>query len=352
MDALNIFYNEIVKEAREGKIEAYFTYNILFNTIIEDKLINVLANSIGRILIPTLTIKNKDLFDKLLLKYLHLAYSFYLDTRYEELNEHDYIKTILSLLWSNATSEDFINPENYLKIRIDFLENQINFQKLVYTSLGTIELSIHHNRVEQETPLYLMIKINDNEMPIVHFGISDNKVYIYAIQNKKNLNRDKKLNRQLYKVNEGIDLSSESDDNIADYENLKGITPATLISALLAISCFKELGLNDIVLPVFLPVRWNAKELMYERKSQKLQPEEKTRFLQEKYQEHDYISRNTSDKFMRTFRRIEYHFENINICALPFVDDINMHIQIEEFTHCNNPLLEELYLSLVSKKNR
>ena len=33
MNVLDIFYNEVIKEAKEGKVEAYFTYNILFNTL-------------------------------------------------------------------------------------------------------------------------------------------------------------------------------------------------------------------------------------------------------------------------------------------------------------------------------
>ena len=121
MNVLDIFYNEVIKEAREGKVEAYFTYNILFNTLIDDKLINIENDINGRLLIPTLKIKNKNLFNDLLIEYTKQAYKFYKSNKYEELDEHDYIKTILTLLWSNATSEDFENPLSFLKKRISFL---------------------------------------------------------------------------------------------------------------------------------------------------------------------------------------------------------------------------------------
>lgn len=352
MNVLDIFYNEVIKEAREGKVEAYFTYNILFNTLIDDKLINIENDINGRLLIPTLNIKNKNLFDDLLIEYTKQAYKFYKSNKYEELDEHDYIKTILTLLWSNATSEDFENPLSFLKKRISFLNNNINEEKNIISSLGNIYVSIKKDRVEQETPFYLNITINDNVMPMVRFGIFNNSVYIYAIQNVKEVDRDKKLNRQLYKVNDGIDLKNESDDNILDFENLKGITPSALVSATIALSFFKDLGYDNFIIPVLLPVRWNAKELMYERKLKKIEEENKEKFLQEKYAEHDKISRNLSDKFIRTFRRLEYHFDNINIYALPFIDDIDMHINVSEFTMCNNPLLEELYLSINGNRNR
>ena len=268
------------------------------------------------------------------------------------MDEHDYIKTILTLLWSNATSEDFENPLSFLKKRISFLNNNINEEKNITSSLGNIYVSIKKDRVEQETPFYLNITINDNVMPRVRFGIFNNSVYIYAIQNVKEVDRDKKLNRQLYKVNDGIDLKNESDDNILDFENLKGITPSALVSATIALSFFKDLGYDNFIIPVLLPVRWNAKELMYERKLKKIEEENKENYLQEKYAEHDKISRNLSDKFIRTFRRLDYHFDNINIYALPFIDDIDMHINVSEFTKCNNPLLEELYLSINGNRNR
>ncbi len=250
MNVLDIFYNEVIKEAREGKVEAYFTYNILFNTLIDDKLINIENDINGRLLIPTLKIKNKKAFDELLTEYTLEAYKFYKSSKYEELDEHDYIKTILTLLWSNATSEDFENPLSFLKKRISFLNNNINEEKNITSSLGNINVSIKKDRVEQETPFYLNITINDNVMPMVRFGIFNNSVYIYAIQNVKEVDRDKKLNRQLYKVNDGIDLKKESDNNIIDYENLKGITPSALVSATIALSFFKDLGYDNFIIPV------------------------------------------------------------------------------------------------------
>ena len=128
MNILDIFYNEIIKEASEGKVEADMFYNLLFSTKIgENKTICV--NKYEELLVPTLMIDNKEEFDRLLNEYTLLAYDFYDDYNYhiDNLDEKDYqkikLKTIMALLFANATYEDFNNPCTFLKKRIDFFNN-------------------------------------------------------------------------------------------------------------------------------------------------------------------------------------------------------------------------------------
>ena len=75
MNILDIFYNQIVPEAAIGHIECYFRYNMPFNTLMEGNLLK--ANEVDNTLIPTLTIKNKDIFDSLLIEYVKNALQFY-----------------------------------------------------------------------------------------------------------------------------------------------------------------------------------------------------------------------------------------------------------------------------------
>lgn len=112
-DLLDLFYNFVVKEASTGRINCFFTYNMIFNTkILEDNL-EILANaSDSDLFIPTLEIKNRLEFDRLLLEYVDAALAFYPDEFYcEEIRNSSFIqdeygvskeKLIMILLWSNA----------------------------------------------------------------------------------------------------------------------------------------------------------------------------------------------------------------------------------------------------------
>lgn len=212
------------------------------------------------------------------------------------------------------------------------------------TSIGNITCKIKKDEIFNETPYYIQFEINGNPMPVVRYGISSDKAYIYAIQNLTKLTRDKKLNRAMYKVNEGLDVKSEYTDNIEHPENLIGITPSTLISATLAISLFKRNGINHIEIVPYLPERWNAKEIAYYRSSKRQTNSEEYLTLQ--HNKHLEIQRNLTDKFLRTFRRIEYHFEGIEITSYPFITSENMIMEIGDNLKSNNPLLLELYNSL------
>lgn len=345
---LDIFYKEVIKEASKGEIDSYLIYNVIFATTIENKLITNVVKP--ELFVPTLLIKNKAAFDKLLITYTNLAYEFYKDKFPEDISEHDKIKSILALLWSNATSEDFKNPIMYLQKRISFF-NLDNLDIEADSSLGKLKINLIKDELCNETPYYLEIKANDNMLPKVSLGIFEDTGYIYAIQNKEK-NRDKTLNRQMYKVNVGINLDLEESDNIMFPENLKGVTPSTLISATIALAYLKNLGVSKIAIPVFLPVRWNSKELSFPKKYQYMQKrgQANPNYLKEAMAHHEEIQRNLSDKFIRTFRRLDYHFSNIEINALPFIHAEDMLMTIDDDVDCNNPLLLELY-QIVRQKN-
>ncbi len=341
---LDIFYNEIIPEAAKGRVECYFTYVIIFDTIIEDEPVTKIEVTYPRVLAPTLIIKNKDRFNELLYEYVMLAYDFYKESDSKNFDKI-FLKSIMALLWSDATNVDFANPEQYIKRRIDFIKDQTLLSIPDYsfdTSIGTLRVKVNQEQIYNETPYYVEFSINGYPLPLVKCGISNGTAYIYAIQNSK-LPRDKKLNRALYKVNEGIDLSKEEDDNIKHPENLKGITPATLLSASLIISLLKSLGIKDIVIPVLSITRWNIKEIDAYLKSLSYEEGRAEEFLTDSCKMHDIIQRNLSDKFIRTFRRLEYHFSNIEITAIPFINDIDMHIEVGDNMECNNPLLKEMY---------
>jgi hypothetical protein len=131
VNILEIFYNNIVPEATKGRINCLSYYNIAFSTEIVDEGKTYLCNiDDDGILIPTLMINNKIEFDNLLIEYVNLALKFYDDSNFDSeiLNNNLYDKefgickekVILTLLFANATIEDFNNPIEFLKKKNKF----------------------------------------------------------------------------------------------------------------------------------------------------------------------------------------------------------------------------------------
>lgn len=344
----DILYNELFNEASNGRIDCGFIYNVIFQTILPEKQYCI-HSDFPNIQIPTLYISNKEEFELLLQKYVELAHSFY-DINYYD-NEHDYIKAIITFLFTNMTVEEFFNPNDYLRKRISFFENKLPYDVNEYFEfgnsdyIGNITAKLNNEPIYEETPYSLNFETDNSKFPTVRFGIYNDIVYIYAIQNRKDCIVDKKTNRILYKINNNFDTTNESYDNINDFENLTGVTNSTIVAATLALSFFLKHGYTDVRMPSFLPVRYNAKELTRERKMDKYKNEENFEEInQESIDINMGIQRNISDKFIRSFRRIDYHFDNININSYPFDVDSYLHLTMNEEIHCNNALLDDLFV--------
>ena len=94
MNDIRVFYDEIINEASTGRVDCFFMMNLLFSTYLkeENKTIEAKKDDDGRYLIPTLVIKNKESFNKLLTEYLTLARTKYDLTKYYEALEFSDIK--------------------------------------------------------------------------------------------------------------------------------------------------------------------------------------------------------------------------------------------------------------------
>lgn len=115
MHILELFYNEILKEAAHGRVDCNMMYNVLFETTVEGRKIyktDEQTKQTNSLYIPTLEIKNIEEFNQVLLEYYQKAKKFYKGKIDEE---DDFDKTILTLLWNNATEEDFKNPVEYIR---------------------------------------------------------------------------------------------------------------------------------------------------------------------------------------------------------------------------------------------
>ena len=256
-----------------------------------------------------------------------------------------YIKLIY--LFSNLTFTDYDNILEYIRRNIMFVKNKI-LSAREYNYLETkIKISILESF--QETPYCFKVTIVENnyeyELPLVYYGIDNGICYIYAVQDKnkdKSSSFSKKIKRILYKMNSGIKESVEYEQykkGESNYypENISDVSP----SAILVLSLFfKELldkNINNVKVVPFLPVRYNAKKKAYKNKIDyltkkdnlnEIQKQELIKFYQD---EHLRIQNNLTQKFIRNFFRLCYHFSNIEIASVPFEGEEYMNIELKPF---------------------
>lgn len=335
---IDIFYNEIINEARNGRIDCFGIYNIIFNTNIEGNKIEAI-NSNPNLIIPTLNISNKVEFDNVLQEYVIKAINFYdKNNFFEEIRDNETLKqkTLMTILWSNATYEDFNNPVLYIKNRISFLENNPNINVNSYLERldSTLNIETAKSNIMDETPYCIKMKLlngnNSFELPYIYLGINGNTAYVYAVKNNKKqvvTTYSKQINRLLYKVNDGLDVKEDTFDNYG-FGNLKDITPSFLLTVNAIVGLLHENGIENVVVPSILVERWNAKEIFFDYKremlSKKYSKESVDKALDDLKDEHDRIQSNLTEKLLRVFRRLEFHHTAININNYPSEQDSRM----------------------------
>lgn len=368
MNDINVFYDEIINEASTGRVDCFFMMNLLFSTYLkeENKTIEGKKDDDGRYLIPTLVIKNKEIFNKLLTEYLALAKSKYDLTKYYEALEFDDIenpehiinKLILTTLWANATYDDFNWSEEFLRKQILFLKDNTFSEYNEPTIIGYSEMLGGYLEIENipepilnETPTSLKISLIEPEtnerytFPLVRYGIKDDKCYIYAVQKNKKFDVDnnfkKKVNRRLFKIGENFDTKNDTYENYKE-GNLKDVSASFVVASNIVLGLLSSKGINDIVVPSILIERWNAKEKNIVLRSKK---EEKPKeYIEANKDEHNGIQSNLTEKLLRTFLRIISHNNTFEVIAYPFDIDSSLHIRTCSELDCNNSLLNETFL--------
>ena len=366
MNIIDIFYNQIIKEATDKQINSYGKSNIVFSTIIkEDNIYYEAKKDDENLIIPTLMIKDKNRFNALLEEYVEKAKLFYddindLENLYEINENNNKEKFIMTRIWANATLEDFQDPIQFLINRINFFDTKLNLNyNSVYSPIlkSMITVNLEKDIIDNETPYKLKISLKDNndyiELPSVKIGISNNKAYIYAIQNEtkkslKDTKYGKMINRILYKVNEGFDSSSDNYE-IYDNGNLKDITPSFLLSANICMKILEDNNINEVIIPSILIERYNSRNIKYNKLKNKLQNDNlDKKIIDQEYKDNlefnNDLQENLTDKLIRTFSRIVYHHSNMNITSYPSELDTSLHIKFNRTKYiCNNKLLEETY---------
>ncbi len=373
-----LFY-EVVREAKNGKVNIDGEeWGIAFNTIVYDqgKTKEEYFNDRN---MSTLVIKDEDRFMDALKEYVY--YCFSLNRKTLKFYREEYankMKMIMAYLFINFSTEDFLNPVEAIKRHIDYmLDNTFDYlddgsMLELGNTFGNSEIYLqrHSQSIMMETPWKMEISIckwTDEEMlkcPLadVSYGIREEdgeKVcYVYSMMKPKEKGESsdrekifrKRLNRELYKLNDGV-LEQESEDFIKyrngegrEYqENVTDVTQSFVLSLTIFVTMLQKEGITKIKVVPYLPVRYVGRQIAATNVTdilRRAELEDRNRRIQD----------NCTNKFMRTFRRVAYHMgDDLEMYSVPYELDEYMTFILHSKSHdLNNSILNDISNSILN----
>lgn len=381
MIKLQTILKNLLNEASTGGINIDGdTFPIAFNTIIYDNNQQVFNNNQDNDY-PVLVIKDYQKFYDKLSEYitLFIETSPKLPVFFQNIKENQ-IKVIISFLFANATTEDFLNPLYLIDRNIKFLEDNTfeEFQTPIsYPSTQFFESNLEIKRTPQsvymETPnrldFTLTKVINDQKcsfiLPSISYGITTNsqgekECYIYSIIHpKSNVTPSeeqdkytKKINRELYKLNSGV-FQNESQEyidyknGVSDYypENISDVSPSSVLSLTIFMGLLQKENIQTIKAVPYLPIRYLSRSIAAHNQTDPIKSEEMMK-------RNNDLQRNITDKFIRTFARVMYHINNLEVYSYPYQIDEFLTIKVgDNQIVINNQILEE-YFTIVTSSTK
>lgn len=360
-------FQEIIKEASIGKViidneEWPITFN---TTIYENGYEKMSYNETDNF--STLIIKDEKEFYNLLEEYISLELIKNRKTPVfrSDVNRNQ-IKWLMSYLFVNARTQDFNDPINYIRKNISFLKDtsldylndgvELDLGQDFLDSKLIIKKEINPTTMETPYRIELTLKKQVNEeivkykLPSVYYGISNDTCYIYSLLNPKiskyesleEMKYRKKINRVLYKLNEGVEdiedyyAYKNGDSDYYPEGNITDITHSFLLSLDIFTNILKLSEINKVKAIPYLPVRYASRFISAER----LEDDNKKNEL---YERNNNIQTNITNKFIRTFRRLSYHDKSIIIKSLPYEIDEFLTLSITTKNQdINNKMLEKV----------
>ena len=351
MDNINItkLIDEVILEIEKGKVDADIILYMKVN----------IENS--NEFIPRLNLNNKELLYSKIIEYVS---KFKNSKRFLNSDEQElYIKRIIALLFVDMSISDFNEPISYVRRKIDFINNK-NFleDKIITSDYFEGKIIIETNPYGKETPYSFDPTIVDDNnsyvLPTISYGISDGVCYIYAIQDYNQHVKTKhhdKIKRKLYKINSGVyDNESleykEYKEGKSEYypENISDVPPSFILSLTLFLNEIYNSGITKVKVIPYLPIRYNnkikviARKVMKEAKKKNLSEIEKRNMFLDLVNEYRHIQSNITEKFIRCFYRMNYHFPNVSITSLPMELDDSLYISLSSFLNSNNEILNDV----------
>ena len=361
--------DEFLKEIETGRVETkenIYNIKIYVNEVKSDELI------------PILKIRNKETFRMKIEEYINKLVILNPQT----IVDNNFIKDTLSHLFANATFTDLENPEIFIDKYIHFLDKPnlsikeitgifneiVNESDIAFNS--TLSGYIERQSIFQETPYVFKTTIMRDigkktlkyNLPNISFGIYGDTCYIYAIQNGKSeikepfeIKYEKRIKRLLYKIDDKVKENEKEEyldykQGISDYypENITDVVPSAILSLSLFLTTLFQNNITKVNVVSYLPIRYNAKKVAFtymaqaKKKRNRLTDIQMQQLIEQYELEQLRIQKNMTQKLLRNFNRLKFHFSNIEFQNFPFENGEYMSIKLYPFQSVNNCILEKL----------
>ena len=249
-------------------------------------------------------------------------------------------------LWLKLLPSDFSNIYSFLDREISFLEDETfsKYDPIIngYTYDNIVDYYYDNMIVAKKCENSLWFETVNNmsfdlvnkkngtiyNLPSIHYGIDNNKCYIYGIQRINSVNTDKKIERSLYKLNKDV------------------MTPVNHPSFVLALKTFIDMlfkeRITDIEVPLLEVLNYDYHEIISNRTKEMFERQwkdisdldeaeiEEYEIDKEMYakfvDKEDMISKNKVENLASLFYRIKEQFDNIEITP----DDFKLNVKIKE----------------------
>jgi len=356
----NVFYFEILPEMmKNGRVQIdEDIYSICFGLNIHGKLFKNPHTDL------TFLISSKELFDEALCDYAKemilwmKRFSFDSDKVWESDSLKIQLKALLTLVFANMTTNDFLDPVGYLKRRTAFLkDSSFSFDKKLLMKdspeFFSSDLWMQKEAIPPflETPYRMNFWFSKNEermmLPSVYYGIEEDTCVIYAIQQKGEIvtSYQKKLNRIFYKVNKDVHPSF-------DEKFLLQVTPSFLISLTLFLKLLREEGIAKVEVVLYMPVREESRTSSFTSVLSRYEGLLKDS-LQDSYEKNqENLLLNTTNKLAYTFFRLEKQLSSLEVVSYPYEGDSCLHVSLKEPELRRDDLLNSLDFDDFLKKGK
>ena len=253
-DVINILFKYTIYDLKE-EIETpniNFRFKEKLDDLFDQKDLDYLINNSECLYV---VINDKLTFFKYLTNIINETVNLF--NEYEQnVDVEETARYLLRRIWLRMGINDFIDINKFLDNQLKFIKNRMldtPEEKRLYT---TKEFEIFQktkvNDLWDETTRRMIFTIKNNdelyELPHILYDIDDNNTcYIYGVQSSQN-EKNKHIERKLYKLNKGIDNPN--------------VHPSKVCSLLIFINLLKNNSISNIIIPSLQVLSYHYHELL------------------------------------------------------------------------------------------
>jgi len=290
---------------------------------------------------PVLEINNVEAFKTALFNYVQ-AYTS-LESRWTRPDISDRWEDIamyaMSVIWTNATAQDFTNPISFLKKYTDFLTTD-QWEDLKEPrdagQIYGIQLwkKVMESYSERETPHNYTLYIQDEKgkkqyLPSVCYGIQDKKAYVCAIH-------------QIYGKNQ---TESEEMQDIRRSIKGRGVEPLGIATLISFIEECKKRGIEQIVMPDCFVMQYTTKNRIQERYIDYFRHQSEEKVEQERIKKEEKIDkdfRGSLDNRLMTMLVVSrYYSTGLKLLEIPGDVSGNLTVDIRDYKYGREKKVQE-----------